>query len=368
MPYEKVDYNLGVPPYIDDPVELDRKEEALRQGVEAYERTLYTHTSQANMLAQTGAKIGDKSLRTDTTPDLVFELRALPASTLANWKLIGTLAQTAADIGAAAASHQHNASDVNAGTLAPNRLASGTPGPGKYVDGGTGNWTDLPTSSAVGFSSGDIKQSARITAETGWYLCDATAKDRTADVNLFEAITFQITGAGVTNGSPTVTVPDASSIGPGMPVEGLGLVTGVTVLSKVGNTLTLSANWTAATNANATLRFLPFGQGNGTTTFNIPGARGRAIIGVGAGGGGLTQRYMGDKSGAETHTLSATEIPAHTHPLSYGRQNDISAGGARTLSNLETSTQSTSTGNNSGGGGAHNNMPPYLGLNFFIKR
>lgn len=55
-----------------------------------------------------------------------------------------------------------------------------------------------------------------------------------------------------------------------------------------------------------------FGAGDGSTTFNLPDCRGRVAGGVGA-GNGLTARTMGAAVGTETHTLSSSEMPAHTH-------------------------------------------------------
>ena len=67
-----------------------------------------------------------------------------------------------------------------------------------------------------------------------------------------------------------------------------------------------------------------------------------------------------ETGGAKTHTLTTTEIPAHTHTLSqlvantnvFQKQGffDRSLGGA----NAGYSTDST------GGGGAHNNLQPYI--------
>lgn len=48
------------------------------------------------------------------------------------------------------------------------------------------------------------------------------------------------------------------------------------------------------------------------TKFRLPDLRGRTACGVGQ-GNGLTNRTMGTYVGAETHTLSTTEIPSHTH-------------------------------------------------------
>lgn len=54
--------------------------------------------------------------------------------------------------------------------------------------------------------------------------------------------------------------------------------------------------------------------GNGQTTFALPDMRGRVPIHVGE-GPGLSNRSQGEVSGAEAHTLSVNEMPAHNHPL-----------------------------------------------------
>ncbi len=52
--------------------------------------------------------------------------------------------------------------------------------------------------------------------------------------------------------------------------------------------------------------------GDGRTTFGLPDLRGRAAIGQGT-GPGLSPRPLGQRSGAQTHTLSILEMPAHNH-------------------------------------------------------
>jgi microcystin-dependent protein len=52
------------------------------------------------------------------------------------------------------------------------------------------------------------------------------------------------------------------------------------------------------------------GNGDGSTTFNIPDMRGRVPFGIGA-GPGLSTWNPGDKAGAET--LSVAQLPPHTH-------------------------------------------------------
>lgn len=100
---------------------------------------VFTVASQSAMLALT-AQRGDMAIRTDTEPDSVFVLSTDDPTQLANWKQIsfgtvtsvngqqGIVVLGAADVGAAATSHSHNASDVNAGTLNIARIPTGQTG------------------------------------------------------------------------------------------------------------------------------------------------------------------------------------------------------------------------------------------------
>jgi microcystin-dependent protein len=56
----------------------------------------------------------------------------------------------------------------------------------------------------------------------------------------------------------------------------------------------------------------PWGQGDGSTTFNVPDLRGRVTLGAGH-GTGLTDRLLAANGGEENHALSITELAAHTH-------------------------------------------------------
>lgn len=99
---------------------------------------------------------------------------------------------------------------------------------------------------------------------------------------------------------------------------------------------------------------------------STPDLRGRFVYGA---GGGYSP---GDTGGAETHTLTESEIPAHNHPIrleanratntssSTGRYswNDVTVGGM---------VDDTNYCGNAGGGGSHNNLPPYYALAFIMK-
>lgn len=104
-----------------------------------------------------------------------------------------------------------------------------------------------------------------------------------------------------------------------------------------------------------------FGVGDGSSTFNLPDLRGRVPIGAGT-GSGLTARTRGQQVGAETHTLSEPELPAHTHTVPAVTLGGAS-GGVVTPGTLTQASATESTGS----GAAHNNMQPSRVVNWIIK-
>lgn len=95
--------------------------------------------------------------------------------------------------------------------------------------------------------------------------------------DFFTAITSSQT-VGCTLASPTITgLSDTTQIIVGTAVELSCVAAGTTVLSKTLTTATLSANSSASTTATAV--FFPWGNGNGSTTFNVPDLRGYNPVG-----------------------------------------------------------------------------------------
>lgn len=56
-----------------------------------------------------------------------------------------------------------------------------------------------------------------------------------------------------------------------------------------------------------------WGIGNGTTTFNLPDLRRRVTVGAGGTSTSILGNVVGNVGGAETHLITQTEMPAHTH-------------------------------------------------------
>ena len=109
-----------------------------------------------------------------------------------------------------------------------------------------------------------------------------------------------------------------------------------------------------------------YGSGDGSTTFNLPDAQGRAIIGSGS-GASLTPRSIGDSSGAETHQLTEAELAAHTHTQAATTDASNTSPYYSSIPSRGT-TPSLPTGPTASTGSdtAHNNMQPYLCLTYAI--
>jgi microcystin-dependent protein len=135
--------------------------------------------------------------------------------------------------------------------------------------------------------------------------------------------------------------------------------------------------------------------GNGQTTFALPDLQGRVPIGVGQ-GPGLSDRDMGEEAGVENVTLTTAEMPAHTHFLNVGGftvtrncrsgagpfgspAGNLPAGEAGAATTSYSSAAPDANMQNgaiafagsitvapNGGSLPHNNLQPYLTLNYCI--
>jgi microcystin-dependent protein len=153
-----------------------------------------------------------------------------------------------------------------------------------------------------------------------------------------------------------------------------------------------------------------YGVGDGTTTFNIPDLRGRVPVGTDS---SQTEfDALGETGGAKTHTLTEAQLPSHTHSINHdhasfgttdgagnhnhswtGVNSDAGISGQggnypfRIFQDIATNwggTQAsmngagahnhtidvpnfTGTSGSTGSGSAHNNLQPYISINYIIK-
>ena len=183
------------------------------------------------------------------------------------------------------------------------------------------------------------------------------------------------------SGSPSTTLPPAGAI---MQYGGASAPEGWLLCRGQNVSRTLYPELFAAIG-------VTYGSGNGSTTFAVPDLRGRVPVGLNT--SETEFNSLNKRGGAKTHTLTSAQMPSHNHSLSNHRHrilggNDgnsrMRSGKADTggsvssafhpwfgtgwnaVDNVYTDYQSGTIGN-TGGGGSHNNIQPYVTLNYIIS-
>lgn len=122
--------------------------------------------------------------------------------------------------------------------------------------------------------------------------------------------------------------------------------------------------------------------GDGRSTTALPNLQGRVPMHPGR-GPGLTARRLGERVGVETVTLTETQIPSHNHQLRgvadrpdpdpQGSQPGPTKSVSRSMGGKAFGTNPAHTADMSsaalsvdGGGQAHENMQPFLAINYII--
>lgn len=261
-------------------------------------------------------------------------------------------------------------------------------------------YADAAVAAAGTIPTGTIVSFAGLTAPAGWQLCTGSAILRASFPNLYTALTSTST-ITVTIASPGVVTWTGHGLSLGSPVVftttsvlPTGITAGTTYFvsgTVTTNTFNISAtvgganiNTTGSQSGTQTGTFVPYGNGNGTTTFNLPDLRGRFVAGVDNMGGSAAGRLgtgstggitgvalPGANGGQQAHTLTSAEqasmsvsVSTTVNGVALGTADLIGGGGTGpTAINAAFSGSGTA----SGGGGAHNVTPPVLVLNYIIK-
>ncbi len=123
-----------------------------------------------------------------------------------------------------------------------------------------------------------------------------------------------------------------------------------------------------------------YGSGDGSTTFNLPDMRGRAVAGVDNMGGTAASRLtstvltasntLGATGGTQTHTLTSAQsgVPAHSHSIQVANVSNFT-GIIGSTGHGGTVTYTASTDNNTAANAssAHPITQPTIVLNYIIK-
>ena len=228
---------------------------------------------------------------------------------------------------------------------------------------------------------GDFVPSGAST-RAGCLLCDGSAVSRTTYSALFSAIG---TNYGIGDGSTTFNLPNTP--GRSLIGAGTGVSQGTISNANTGNgQLTVTANNSVYTGTPVlyTASSTPIGGLTSNTTYyairvsstlvqlatTLANAVAGTAITLTSGLVGtdtltvtLTTRSLGDQVGEETHANTIAETPSHTHNSPSG---NTGSGGTLNYGNWTPGQDNPAT-SATGGSGAHNNMPPSLAVNWFIK-
>lgn len=231
-----------------------------------------------------------------------------------------------------------------------------------FFDGAS--WVQLNAGTTESTLAGIIQQFGGTSAPTGYFICDGSAVSRTTYSSLFAAIG---TSYGAGDGSTTFNLPDLR----GRVAVGKSTDTEFDAMGETGgaktHTLTTSqlpahthdvdpASYATTSTGSHTHTVDPPSittSSNGSHSHDLP----RDVVSMtgdnedGNGGDGEAYRVTQTSSaGAHTHTVNIAEF-------------DSGSSGAHTHTINLPSTTSTSAGS----GSAHNNLQPYIVVNYIIK-
>lgn len=154
-------------------------------------------------------------------------------------------------------------------------------------------------------------------APQGYYFeLDQSQKNRTTYNELFNVL-CPILGGDTFVGTDTITgLDETKDIRVGCAIECADFSGGTVVLAIINSTsIQVSTNATN-TSSGVDVRFLPWGAGDGSTTFTLPEGQGYYFAGAGGAGiawAGETYKGVGASLGNEDYEMQVSDLPDHTH-------------------------------------------------------
>lgn len=228
---------------------------------------------------------------------------------------------------------------------------------------------------------------------TGWIPCVGGEVSRASFPDLFAALCPPVGTFTMTIASPSVFTSTAHGLLVGDPVYltttgalPTGFLANTVYYATVvtANTFRLASSYVlalAGTGKNGTgtqsgvhtVTRCPHGLGDGSTTFSIPNMSGRVPVGHDPTSLGLR---VGLIAGESEVTLTSADLPDHQHAISVSNGSGAGANfnidaivvGSSSAATFSTGTLSGGAPVADGGGdGAHNNMQPFLAVNWLVK-
>jgi microcystin-dependent protein len=164
------------------------------------------------------------------------------------------------------------------------------------------------------FGSGDVKWTTAIVIQTGWLAANGQAVSRSTYASLLTATTIAFTATVSGQTISGISQSQTAYMATGMSIELNGAGSSCTITGVSQTSITVS---TTPSQGSQSCVVFPYGNGNGSTTFNVVNMLGKVPVGIGGTGSNASPTYaMGQSGGEQTHSVTTAELPPHLHSIS----------------------------------------------------